>query len=95
MMPLLNVMKTLTMSNRHSNSGLELLLGGHDDRFGDPDGGGAHSRCDRRLPLNSSTRWRFERRLLRRFGAMALTRCKGTVTPEDEATAEHLVDGPY
>ena len=23
---------------------------------------------------------------------MALTRCKGTVTPEDEATAEHLVD---
>ena len=26
------------------------------------------------------------------FQGVALTRCKGTVTPEDEATAEHLVD---
>ena len=26
------------------------------------------------------------------FQGVALTRCKGTVTPDDEATAEHLVD---
>ena len=26
------------------------------------------------------------------FQGVALTRCKDTVTPEDEATAEHLVD---